>query len=245
MKEYVKAYVPEKYSHIFNENSDKVSNYLSYSGYSSKNPVMKKCDQETFCDFLRKQLPKELLDEKYAQMYKEIETSSFMPKAVTKDNSVIPMQLNRAELEAILSNAKNYLPFLADRDSSGKTVSEKIIDIFKYRIPYYVGPLNKHSEKSWLVRTGEKIYPWNFENVVDADNSAEKFINNLTSKCTYLPKEDVIPKNSLLYSAFTVLNEINNIKIDGEEISVELKQGIYKDLFEKSNKVKVLSLIHI
>lgn len=242
LKEYVKAYVPEKYSHIFNENSDKVSNYLSYSGYSSKNPVMKKCDQETFCDFLRKQLPKELLDEKYAQMYKEIETSSFMPKAVTKDNSVIPMQLNRAELEAILSNAKNYLPFLADRDSSGKTVSEKIIDIFKYRIPYYVGPLNKHSEKSWLVRTDEKIYPWNFENVVDADNSAEKFINNLTSKCTYLPKEDVIPKNSLLYSAFTVLNEINNIKIDGEEISVELKQGIYKDLFEKSNKVKVFDL---
>ena len=113
MKEYVKAYVPEKYSHIFNENSDKVSNYLSYSGYSSKNPVMKKCDQETFCDFLRKQLPKELLDEKYAQMYKEIETSSFMPKAVTKDNSVIPMQLNRAELEAILSNAKNYLPFFS------------------------------------------------------------------------------------------------------------------------------------
>lgn len=55
----------------------------------------------------------------------------------------------------------------------------------------------KHSEKSWLVRTGEKIYPWNFENVVDADNSAEKFINNLTSKCTYLPKEDVIPKFKL------------------------------------------------
>lgn len=54
--------------------------------------------------------------------------------------------------------------------------------------------------------------------------------------------EDVIPKNSLLYSAFTVLNEINNIKIDGEEISVELKQGIYKDLFEKSNKVKVFDL---
>lgn len=55
-------------------------------------------------------------------------------------------------------------------------------------------------------------------------------------------KEDVIPKNSLLYSAFTVLNEINNIKINGKEISVELKQGIYKDLFEKSNKVKVFDL---
>lgn len=57
----------------------------------------------------------------------------------------------------------------------------------------------------------------------------------------YVP-EKYSHKNSLLYSAFTVLNEINNIKIDGEEISVELKQGIYKDLFEKSNKVKVFDL---
>ena len=47
-------------------------------------------------------------------MYKEIETSSFMPKAVTKDNSVIPMQLNRAELEAILSNAE----IIQDNDKS-------------------------------------------------------------------------------------------------------------------------------
>lgn len=237
LKEYVKSYVPEKYDLIFNENSDKVSNYLAYSGYSKKHPIEKKCSQELFCEFLRKQLPKEPAEEKYQQMYNELASDSFMPKAVTKDNSVIPMQVNREELKAILKNAQQYLPFLSVADEEGKTVSEKIIDIFNFRVPYYVGPLNKHSDKHWVVRTDDKIYPWNFEKVVDIDKSAEKFIENLTSKCTYLPREDVIPKNSLLYSAFMVLNELNNLRIDGEKISVELKQSIYRDLFEKNNKV--------
>ena len=242
LKEYVKSYVPEKYNLIFNENSDKVSNYLSYSGYSKKQPVIKKCSQELFCEFLRKQLPKEPAEEKYQQMYSEIAAGAFLPKAVTKDNSVIPMQVNREELKAILKNAQKYLPFLSKADEDGKTVSEKIIDIFNFRVPYYVGPLNSHSDNSWVVRANDKIYPWNFEKVVDIDKTAEKFIENLTSKCTYLPKEDVIPKNSLLYSAYMVLNELNNLKIDGEAISVEIKQSIYKDLFEKRNKVTFSTL---
>lgn len=242
LKEYVKAYIPEKYDLIFNENSDKTANYLAYSGYSKKEAVAKRCSQEMFCEFLRKQLPKEPANEKYQNMYDEIAAASFMPKAVTNENSVIPMQVNREELKAILKNAQGYLPFLTEKDSDGKSVSEKIIDIFNFRIPYYVGPLNGHSDKSWVVRTNEKIYPWNFDKVVDIDKSAEKFIENLTSKCTYLPKEDVIPKSSLLYSAFTVLNELNNLRVDGEKISVELKQNIYKDLFEKRNKVTQSSL---
>lgn len=242
LKEYVKAYVPEKYNLIFNENNSKAANYLAYSGYSKKHPIEKKCSQELFCEFLRKNLPIEPREEKYQQMYSEIASGSFMPKAVTKDNSVIPMQVNREELKAILKNAQKYLPFLSKADEEGKTVCEKIIDIFNFRVPYYVGPLNKHSDKSWVVRANDKIYPWNFEKVVDIDKSAERFIENLTSKCTYLPKEDVIAKNSILYSAFMVLNELNNLKIDGDGISTELKQRIYKELFEKRNKVSFSTL---
>lgn len=237
LKKYVKAYIPEKYNLIFNENSSKVKNYLAYSAHSKKEAVAKKCSQDEFCKFLREQLPKEPLAEEYQQMYNEIKSDSFMPKIVTKDNSVIPMQLNRKELKKILQNAEIYLPFLSEKDKNGKTVSEKIIDVFNFRIPYYVGPLNTHSDKHWLVRSNEKIYPWNFQQVVDIDKSAEKFIENLTSKCTYLPLEDVIPKCSLLYSAYMVLNELNNLKIDGEKIPVSLKQSIYNDLFANRNKV--------
>lgn len=242
LKAYVKAYIPGKYNLIFNENKSGVCNYPSYSGYTSKGSVEKKCSQSDFLDFLKKQLPKEPSSAEYEQMYSEIALGIFMPKIVSKDNAVIPMQVNKAELIAILNNAANYLPFLNKKDETGKTVSDKIIDIFSFRIPYYVGPLNKHSKNAWLERTSDKIYPWNFESVVDIDKSAEKFIKNLTSKCTYIYTADVLPKNSLLYSSFAVLNELNNLKIDGKEISVELKQKIYHELFEQNNKVSFARL---
>lgn len=236
LKTFVKAYAPEKYNLIFNENKKGICNYLAYSGYVSKGAVEKKCQQQDFLDFLKKQLPKGC-DDEFAEMYSEIALGTFMPKIVSKDNAVIPMQVNKAELTVILENAATYLPFLNEQDETGKTVFDKILDVFSFRIPYYVGPLNKHSKNSWLERTNEKIYPWNFEKVVDIDKSAERFIENLTSKCTYIFDADVLPKNSLLYSKFAVLNELNNLKIDGKEISVELKQKIYCDLFEKNNKV--------
>lgn len=242
LKTFVKTYIPDKYNLIFNENKKGVNNYLAYSGYSLKQAVEKKCNQQDFLDFLKKQLPKDVNDEKYLNMYSEIALGTFMPKIISKDNAVIPMQVNKAELSVILENASVYLPFLTEKDECGKTISEKIIDVFSYRIPYYVGPLNKHSSKAWLERTDGKIYPWNFESVVDVDKSAEKFIDNLTSKCTYIYKADVLPKNSLLYSKFTVLNELNNLKIDGKDIDVELKQKIYCELFEKNNKVTLARL---
>lgn len=231
--------MPEKKSEIFNISS-KDNNYVAYSKHiktSSGTGVLNStCTQEEFCAYLKKTLGI-CKDASYEEMFKEIENSTFMPKQVTKDNGVVPMQVNEKELVAILDNAKEYLPFLLNEDNDGKTVYDKIKALFEYRIPYYIGPLNTHSTKSWLVRSNEKIYPWNIEDVVDFDKSAEKFIENLTSKCTYLPQYDVIPKHSLLYNKFCVLNELNNLKIDGEKISVQLKQDIYNDLFKKYYKV--------
>ncbi len=237
LKSFVKSYAPEKKRLIFSENKAGVCNYLAYSGHSSKEAVEKRCQQQDFLDFLKKQLPKENKDKKYDQMYSEIALGTFLPKIVSKDNAVIPMQVNKAELVAILKNASVYLPFLNEIDETGKTVSDKILDVFSFRIPYYVGPLNRHSKRSWIERTNDKIYPWNFASVVDVDKSAERFIENLTSKCTYIFAAEVLPKCSLLYSKFAVLNELNNLKIDGEKISVELKQKIYNELFMCNNKV--------
>ena len=231
--------MPEKKAEIFNISS-KDNNYVAYSKHiktSSGTGVLNStCTQEEFCAYLKKTLGI-CKDASYEEMFKEIENSTFMPKQVTKDNGVVPMQVNEKELVAILDNAKEYLPFLLNEDDDGKTVYDKIKALFEYRIPYYIGPLNTLSTKNWLVRSNEKIYPWNIEDVVDFDKSAEKFIENLTSKCTYLPQYDVIPKHSLLYNKFCVLNELNNLKIDGEKISVQLKQDIYNDLFKKYYKV--------
>lgn len=240
LKKYVKENCPEKYKEVFKESSDKLNNYTAYSGKiksNGKTGVLEKaCLQEDFCGYLKKQF-KDLPQNGYEDMFEDIENNTFMPKQHISDNGVIPIQINETELEIILSNSCKYLSFLNEADENGKTVADKIHDIFRFRIPYYVGPLNRHSDKHWLERKDGKIYPWNFTDIVDIDKSAENFINNLTSKCTYLPDKDVIPKNSVLYCKYMVLNEINNLRVNGEKISVELKQNIYRDLFLKRRKV--------
>jgi CRISPR-associated endonuclease Csn1 len=47
----------------------------------------------------------------------------------------------------------------------------------------------------------------------------------------------VLPKESMEYQAFMVLNTINNIKVRNEKISCALKQDIYHELFEKNGKI--------
>lgn len=240
LKKFVKRFCPDEYNNIFRISDVKLCNYVAYSGcvkQGGKTGVLEgTCTQTDFCAFLKKVLPS-VDDPEYTEMFQEIENASFTPKQVTSDNGVIPMQVHRAELLKILENAQGYLPFLSEKDENGLTVSEKIVSIFDFRIPYYVGPLNTHSDKAWLVRKAGKITPWNFSQMVDIDLSAEKFISNLTSKCTYLPDKDVIPKFSLLYSSFTVLNELNNLRINGEKIAVEDKQNIYNTLFRARKKV--------
>ena len=58
----------------------------------------------------------------------------------------------------------------------------------------------------------------------------------MVKHCIYLSDEQALPKQSLLYEKFQVLNELNNLKIRGEKISVELKQQIYRDVFEHTGK---------
>ena len=240
LKKFVRQRCPEKYSEIFKISQKGLNNYTAYSGKIKKNGktgvLENKCTQADFCAYLKKVL-NDTDKTDFEDMFNEIESADFMPKQHIKDNSVIPMQLHYAELCAILENAKTYLPFLNEADESGKTVIDKIYAIFTFRIPYYVGPLNKHSQRHWLERKEGKIYPWNFSEIVDLDASAENFISNLTNKCTYLPKEDVLPKKSILYSRYSVLNELNNLRIDGDKIDVETKQDIFNSLFLTRKKV--------
>lgn len=71
--------------------------------------------------------------------------------------------------------------------------------------------------------------------MVDLDASEAAFVRKMTNMCTYLPDQPVLPMQSLLYERFVVLNEINNLKVNGVPISVEAKQGIY-GLFTQNGK---------
>ncbi len=247
LKAFIRKYKPQKYREVFRA-SNIPSNYVAYS-YNVKNTedplsIKKKASKYDFCDYILKLVKdvevepcdKEQYEDMLCRLHKD--TASFMPKQVDGDNRVIPYQLYYVELTKMLDLAKDWLPFLTVADSEGKTPYEKIISTFLYRIPYYVGPLNPlKSKNAWVVRTNEKIYPWNFESVVDLDASENEFIRRMTNQCTYLPGEDVLAKNSLLYTKFEVLNEINNLKINGEKIDVATKQQIYHDIFEKRERV--------
>lgn len=81
------------------------------------------------------------------------------------------------------------------------------------------------------------ITPWNFENLVDRTESANRFIKRMTSKDTYIIGEDVLPASSLLYEKFKVLNELNNIKVNKKKLDVEQKQHVYLDLFTTRKNV--------
>ena len=180
-------------------------------------------------------------DKDAAEILARIEQEKFLQKQLTSANGIIPNQLYVREMKKILENAETYIPYLKTKDETGLTVSEKILKTFSFQIPYYVGPvgkLNDGAKNKWAVRTsGEKITPWNFDDIIDHKATSQAFIENLIRHCTYLSDEKVLPKRSLLYEKFMVLNELNNLKIAGEKISVELKQKIYNELYMQGKPV--------
>lgn len=230
LKDYVREAAPDKYRSIFYKNTKYPNNYAAYSRYRSESGD-KTCKQEDFCAFLKSVLPKPAAEHPFAPLYAQIEEKTFLPRLTGSENGIIPYQLHRQELRKILDNASAYLPFLLEEDEDGISVREKIEAVFAFRVPYYVGPMKNH----WAVRTGEKVYPWNFENVVDLDASAAAFLKNLIGKCTYTGAP-VLPKDSLLYSEFMLLNELNPLRVNDRELPIAVKQQLIDDLFKKDNR---------
>ena len=232
----------ELYASIFKEDKDKGTNYVNYIRKSEEG---KGCNYEDFKKFLVKELAKLEESSVKDEIIKELNLEQFLPLQRTKDNSVVPYQIHKEELIKILDNAAKYHSFIDKNDESGYSVKEKVVQLLEFRIPYYVGPLNaskktKEDGFAWSVRNKgyEKtpVTPWNYSKVIDESASAEKFITNLTNKCTYLKGEDVLPKSSLLYSEFALLNELNALKYDGNRISLEARNTIIEKLFKQQGK---------
>lgn len=250
LKCVLKKYLSKNAYRDFFNNAEKkgytayVANYKSDKNKKDRGKC-KKITKEDFYDTLKKQLkniePQTEEDKKTIDdILDKIEIGSYMPKQVDSDNRVIPYQLYYVELKRILDNASKHYPFLNRTDAQNISVASKIKSVFTFRIPYYIGPLNSNSPHAWIEKkSDEKIYPWNFESVVDFDKCEIAFIERMTNKCSYLPGESVLPQNSVLYNKFTVLNEINNIKINDVPISVELKQELFNNLFMPNNSEKI------
>jgi len=240
---------------------------LSNSGVSANfNSEFLKLNENQFIEFQEK--AKFLID-----ILSHMEFETYLPKQRYRDNGSIPYQIHEAELEKILKNSSIYYPFLGEKvsielenEEGEKSFKQeyKIQTLMKFRIPYYVGPLTnankgeqgkKQSDKSrfaWMQKNKDnehtKITPWNFNEVVDRETSATEFIERMTSFCTYLPEEKVLPKNSLIYQEFTVYNELSTAgwqKSGGkrQKFQPDLRQKIVENLFKKIKKVTAKKMV--
>ena len=232
---------PEEYNAMFKGTGK--SSYSAYIGMckvkNEKVVIEKKTDSADFFKELKTSVKKLPDSEDKEYVLKELERNEFLPKAVTKVNGIIPYQLNEYELKCILNKAESYLPFLKQKDGYG-TVAEKIHMLLTFRVPFYVGPLNGHSPYAWAAHLKDgSITPWNFKDHIDEEASARIFIGRMTNKCTYLIGKDVLPKSSLLYTEYMLLNTLNNVRVGyaDQKLTLELKEKIWNELFLKHKKV--------
>lgn len=230
LKDFIKQYSFDKYNEIFKNASNS-----GYAGY-----IDGKVSEADFYKYLKDSVFKELQHIKESEYFLDkIEQEDFLRKQRTFDNGIIPHQIHLLELQSILTNQSKYYPFLKEN-------KEKIEKILSFRIPYYAGPLAQEGKSlfAWVVRkNGNPIRPWNFDEVVDKEKSAQQFIERLTNNDLYLPDEKVLPKHSMLYQKYIVFNELTKIKYMVPNSSTihyfdaELKRKIFDNLFKKHQKV--------
>lgn len=263
LKSYYDKYLSDKKNSMFRE-SKVNNNFVNYIGHYSpneKNPdgkswsegeiikiEKKKSDYFDFLNTLKKDLNSSLPNHPEAQkeadyFLKKIEDNTLLQRLNNASNSVIPMQFNKKELIEIINNQKEYYPDLfTDINIS------HIEQIFSFKREYFIGPIdfdkNNKSKFSWVVQKEtalnekQKIYPWNFYDVVDKKETQKNFIQRMLNHCTYLKGENdyCIPSSSISYQAFVCLQYVNKLRDSNNNlISVDAKQQLFKDLF-LSNK---------
>ena len=245
LKYLFKKYLTKKdYFNFFTSRNEKV-NYAAYvnsTTYQCNKDIKEKiCTIEKFNEkikeYIKKMKDNEDSDKNiFDDINKKIEENKFLDKLRIRDNGVLPYQVNETELRKILENQGQFYQFLLNK-TNGKEYD--ILKLLTFRIPYYVGTTK--GKFSWLseedIKNKEKITPWNFNEKIDIENAGMKFISHMTNKCSYLKSEDVLPKQSLIYQEYILLNELNKIRVDRKYLSLQLKNEIVNELYKKVQKV--------
>jgi CRISPR-associated endonuclease Csn1 len=275
LKKLMKTYRPNEYNAFFrkltvkdfNNAKETINNYAAYIGYNKvKKHSVSTChatSNEDLIKVVKSLLPFDKINDAsfewkkssdkddLAFLLKAMEENKFLPRQNSRNNGVLPHQLNEIEMRVILEKQGKYYPFLLEKAKSYANLNEedyKIVSILKFKIPYYVGPLSRRTDENkpkiqWATfKSEDKITPWNFHDVVDEQASAESFIERMKNSCTYLIGEPTLPKNSLLYTEFVLLNEINNWVINGTPITKEDKDYLIDNLYLKRKKVNITSI---
>ncbi|MDO4271951.1 MAG: type II CRISPR RNA-guided endonuclease Cas9, partial [Candidatus Saccharibacteria bacterium] len=225
----------DDYRRFFKQKAGEGVYYNAYIGKGSKDGGKKaySVNQEAINKELRSLFEKHGIG---GELLKKAEDSKLLPKQRGFAKGTIPQQLHHNELEIILQKLIQDYPSFgqesADEDEAYNTKAKKIASIHSFRIPYYCGPMRSkaqpNNEFCWAdEEIEETVYPWNYNQLVDLGARASKFIDRMTNECTYIAGAQVLPKCSLMYQRYMVLNELNNLKINGCRIDNDIKQQIF------------------
>lgn len=242
---YKKALKTIKNPDVVNTMKDKLNSYLYFKRRG------KKIDYETFIASISKETKGNKSnnfypyrnENKYVKaIFEQIDKGNFLKKQRGLDNNNLPHQVMQLELRRIIDTQSKVKGFewLAKDDLTNKHEKYNLERFIDFRIPYYVGPLdrNNSSEFSWVCYKDKKKIPltvWNFNERIDFGRTINHFIRRMTATDTYILGEAVLPASSLIYQKYEVLNELNKIKVKGQSLSVNLKQDIFDQLFKKGD----------
>lgn len=224
LKKWMKTFAgAEEYNRMFHSDMEKI-NYNAYAGShtgeTNTTDRWNSCSQEKFYQELRNifQKTEDGKEESalmLSRMFNEhggIIPNGFLPLQRISENSEISNQQQVSELKAILENQGKYYASIREN-------ANKIITLATFRVPYYVGPLRQNENSPfipWVEYKGEKepITPWNLEEKIDLAATAENWIGQVTNNCTFLLGEKVLPKHSLIYEEYMILNELNTMFVE-------------------------------
>lgn len=208
------------------------NNENNYCAFTHNNSTKGRCEIHAFDQFVLSEIePKgELIIKnraQWAQLKTLIALDEMLQTVAIRSTSVIPMQLHKKELVAILNNAIKFnVPGILE-------IRDHLIELFSFRVPYYCGPLNAKSNfTNMVLKNGvsDPINPWNYKDKIDFEATKKKFMMGLTNKCTYLKECSVLPSSSLLFRDAMTWDKLNNLRVNGNRLSPEEMKRINNEL---------------
>lgn len=116
---------------------------------------------------------------------------------------------NNFRTEDYIKEAKQIL----SNQELSESVVEKILQIIQRKRAYYEGP-------------GSEISPTPYGRWTELGVEPIDLIEKMRGKCSVYPDEPRAPKNTYTAELFNLLNDLNNLTINGMKITVEQKESI-------------------
>jgi len=132
------------------------------------------------------------------------------------------------ELEALLEKQGEYYPVL-------NAHKEELLKIYKSKREFYEGPGGKNSP------TPYGRYRYDKEGKITEVN----LIELMRGKCTFFPDEPRIASNSYTACLFNLLNDLNNMGIGGESLSLDHKKELVEHYIDIGKNVSLQAISKI